>query len=260
MTYLQFHYLWTFPLLIGLLLWAYFKMRNLKTIWRTGILVHILLALTYTTPWDNFLIARSVWTYPADRVVGVWGYVPYEEYLFFVLQTVICALSLYLAWFVSKRSFDGDLYLVENTMSSSKRARLLGGVFFLLITVLSVWGLFYDSSFYLSLIFVWASPVFALQWFVGGDSLWRERRMAGTVLLLNSGYFWVADAFALKQGIWSISEQYTLGWQVAGLPLEEALFFMVTSLLVIQGLTLLHCPKLRSRASVFFLPKKLSAN
>ena len=186
MTYLQFHYLWTFPLFFCLLIWSYWKMRHLKTIWRTGILVHILLALTYTTPWDNFLIARSVWTYPADRVVGVWGYVPYEEYLFFVLQTVICALSLYLSWFVTNRSFDGDLYLVEKTSSSKERARLFGPLFFGAITLCSVCGLFYDSTFYLSLIFVWASPVFALQWFVGGDSLWRERRRVGAILLLNS--------------------------------------------------------------------------
>lgn len=257
---MEFHYFWTFPLLLCLVLWAYFKMKHLKSIWRTGILVHILLALTYTTPWDNFLIARSVWTYPADRVIGVWGYVPYEEYLFFILQTVICALFLYLSWFVTKRSFDGDLYHVEESSSTTNEsARFFGGIFCLLITLLSVWGLFYDSSFYISLIFVWASPVFALQWFVGGDCLWRERRTAGSVLLLISSYFWVADAFALNQGIWSISEKYTLGLKILGLPLEEALFFMVTSLLVIQGLTLLHCPKLRSRASLFFLPQKKCA-
>jgi len=29
-----------------------------------------LLALVYTTPWDNYLIWRDVWHYGTDRVVG----------------------------------------------------------------------------------------------------------------------------------------------------------------------------------------------
>ena len=45
-----------------------------------------LVALVYTTPWDNYLIMRGVWTYSAGRIVGGLGYVPIEEYFFMVLQ------------------------------------------------------------------------------------------------------------------------------------------------------------------------------
>ena len=53
-------------------------------------------AFVYTTPWDNFLVFREVWSYPPDRVLGRVGYVPYEEYAFFVLQTLISGLLLLL--------------------------------------------------------------------------------------------------------------------------------------------------------------------
>ncbi|MHB8619846.1 MAG: lycopene cyclase domain-containing protein [Chloroflexota bacterium] len=52
-----------------------------------------LVALAYTSPWDNALILNGVWSYPRGRVVGVTiGVVPVEEYAFFVLQTILTSL------------------------------------------------------------------------------------------------------------------------------------------------------------------------
>jgi lycopene beta-cyclase len=39
---------------------------------------------------------RGVWGYGADRVIGTIGYVPVEEYLFFILQPLLTGLWLYL--------------------------------------------------------------------------------------------------------------------------------------------------------------------
>lgn len=52
-------------------------------------------------------------------------------------------------------------------------------------------------------------------------------------------YLWVADRIALALGIWHISDRFTTGLAHGGLPLEEALFFVVTNLLVVQGLILM---------------------
>jgi hypothetical protein len=58
-----------------------------RTVWT--LLGGIALALSYTTPWDNLIVLNGVWTYPAGKVVGiVFGVVPLEEYVFFVLQTL----------------------------------------------------------------------------------------------------------------------------------------------------------------------------
>jgi hypothetical protein len=56
--------------------------------------------------------------------------------------------------------------------------------------------------------------------------------------LVPTLYLCVTDRIAIEYGIWILSEQYTTGIFVAGLPVEEAAFFFVTNLFVVQGLVL----------------------
>ena len=52
-------------------------------------------ALVYTTPWDNYLVATRVWWYHPELVTGfVIGWVPIEEYTFFILQPILTGLWL----------------------------------------------------------------------------------------------------------------------------------------------------------------------
>jgi len=74
--------------------------RNGKAVWM-AIGVHVLLAVVYTTPWDNYLVATGVWYYNPKLVTGiVFGYVPIEEYTFFVVETILSGLWW---WFLSRR-------------------------------------------------------------------------------------------------------------------------------------------------------------
>ncbi|MBI3968779.1 MAG: lycopene cyclase domain-containing protein [Chloroflexi bacterium] len=67
--------------------------RRIDARWRLCYLVVAGLALAYTSPWDNFIVADGVWTWPAERVVGLKiGLVPIEEYTFFVLQVALAGL------------------------------------------------------------------------------------------------------------------------------------------------------------------------
>ena len=43
---------------------------------------------------------------------------------------------------------------------------------------------------------------------------------------------------AITLGIWKLSPTYTTGLTLAGLPIEEGLFFLFTNLFVVQGLIL----------------------
>ena len=53
----------------------------------------VLIAVAYTTPWDNYLVATNVWWYDESLVTGLkLGWVPIEEYTFFVLQTLMTGL------------------------------------------------------------------------------------------------------------------------------------------------------------------------
>jgi lycopene cyclase domain-containing protein len=54
-------------------------------------------------------------------------------------------------------------------------------------------------------------------------------------LALPTLYLWIADAIAIRLGIWSIDPRLSTGIIILGLPIEEAIFFLVTNLLVITG-------------------------
>jgi lycopene beta-cyclase len=59
------------------------------------------LALVYTTPWDNYLVIRGVWSFDDDRVLGVFLWrVPLEEYLFYLLQVLIT--GLFTVWLLAR--------------------------------------------------------------------------------------------------------------------------------------------------------------
>ncbi len=61
--------------------------------WLRALIFTLVLALVYTTPWDNYLVASGVWSYDVKRVWNmILGWVPLEEYLFFILQTVLTGL------------------------------------------------------------------------------------------------------------------------------------------------------------------------
>ena len=73
--------------------------RNVNWLPYVALLTHVLLAVVYTTPWDNYLVATNVWWYDQGLVTG-WtiGYVPIEEYTFFVVQTLLTGLCVLTLW------------------------------------------------------------------------------------------------------------------------------------------------------------------
>ncbi len=59
----------------------------------------IALCVLYTTPWDNYLVASGVWYYDPKLVLGLtFGYVPAEEYTFFVVQTLMTGFFMLFLW------------------------------------------------------------------------------------------------------------------------------------------------------------------
>jgi len=185
------------------------------------------IAFTYTTPWDNYLVAREVWWYGSERVLATIGYVPVEEYLFFILQPILTGLFLY--QYLARRN--------PPRQESSVRAGRMGAVVFILLSVIGGALLIsgWDSGLYMGLILAWACPVIAGMWLYAGQLLWALRRQLAVGVMIPTVYLWVADAIAIHLGIWEISRVYSLGPRPFGLPIEEAVFFLVTNILVVQG-------------------------
>lgn len=246
MTYLQYHLVFIVPVLL-LLIVATAKRRgplageyNLRDSWSwRWFWILPLIAFVYTTPWDNYLVFKEVWTYPPERVLGRVGYVPYEEYAFFILQTLITGLFLF--WLM-RRTPQGS-----GIAPKAAAVRWGGATVLLALSLLGVWCLRQPNTFYLGLILAWAMPVLAGQWAFGGDLVLGRPRLFWTAVLVPTIYLWLTDAFAIAQGIWHIAERYTVGLYAGPLPFEEALFFLVTNLLVVTGLMLFLHPQALER-------------
>lgn len=189
-------------------------------------------AFFYTTPWDNYLVSQGVWWYGPGRVLATIGYVPLEEYLFFFLQPVLTGLFLF-------------RYLARSAAPTSPHgvalASWIGAVFFTGCTVVGcmLLGMGNDHGFYLGLVLSWSAPLLAGMWLYDGETLWRYRRTLTFTIGIPTLYLWIADTVAINSGIWTISDQYTLGIALLNLPIEEATFFLMTNALVVKGLLLL---------------------
>lgn len=241
MTYLQFHFAFTFPLLLLIvgLTWRDLRLGHslagelgqTSRFALVALLVHVIIAVVYTSPWDNFLVYKGVWGYPEGRVLLSIGYVPIEEYLFFVVQTILTGLFL--------MALGRHLRPLEQPVSISPGLiRLLGAAFFLLLFLIGALALRFDKGTYLGLILVWSAPILVLQWGFGGDYLLQRRRVLLLAISIPTVYLWFADALAIRFGIWWIDPEQTTGIQLFGLPLEEALFFLATNILISFGMLL----------------------
>jgi lycopene cyclase domain-containing protein len=193
-----------------------------------GIAVLVCVAVSYTAPWDSYLIGRGVWRYGEGVVVARFGGVPLGEWLFFAGQTVLTGLWYYA---IAPR--------IDPGLPTPGTARRVGGVAWSVLAVVGA-GLAVASgeTYYLGMTLAWAAPVAAFLWSVGGPVLWAHRRLVAVTVAVPSAYLWIVDRFAIDRGLWTISADHSTGLSPLGLPIEEAVFFVLTNVLVVQGLVL----------------------
>lgn len=218
-----------------------------KAIWVT-IAIQAVIAVVYTTPWDNYLVATRVWWYNPGLVTGfVIGYVPIEEYTFFVLQTVLTASWLFLL--VRYRPLWGS----ELTKSASSLRGWVTGILALIWLVFVVMLIVrWQPGRYLALLMVWALPPLMLQTGFGADILVRNWRYLLLTVVPMTLYLAVADKLAISSGTWTIDPEQSLNIFVFGtLPVEELIFFFMTNVLVAVGVTLICATESQSRLNNF---------
>lgn len=102
---------------------------------------------------------------------------------------------------------------------------------------------------YLFHLLAWSLPVLAAQ---VGFLAWRGRGELGKLgsqlraalppVAVVTLYLVLADHWAIGDGIWHFDARQILGVHLGRVPLEEALFFLITNLLVAFGLLLLWRP------------------
>ena len=194
-----------------------------------AVAVLAVVALVWTAPWDEHLVRTGVWSYGPDRVLATVGSVPVEEYAFVVLLVALVA-----AWGWRTGRLPGA---VRDGVAPGHRAT--GALAWLAVALAGAGLLGVGGTWrYLGLLLVWVAPPLALQRAVAGDLL--RARTGDRLLVAAPVALWLcaADRLALADGVWAISPLSSTGLAVLGLPLEEALFFLLVTLLVTDGLFL----------------------
>lgn len=261
-SYGQFHQAWTVPAVIALASLVYYRWNRCRLAASTVVgasstvadivaackwaAVLVVVAAFYTTPWDSYLIACQVWASSEANVSGTFLYIPYEEYLFFILATLITCLTWMTTWpsqwvdveATGAAAVAGAGGIAGVAQPQSKPSKLVTvfvvAAFLLGIVAVLTW----DRFLYLGLLLAWSMPVLLLQWVVGGHILHAHRYQITKVVLMSSIPMAVVDAWAIQRNVWVINPEYTLWPWTRGLHPEEVLFFALTSTMCAWGLTL----------------------
>ena len=242
MTYLRFHFIFNLPLLVvlgaisGLEPW---------TAGETEAMLWVLLAvMVFTAPWDNLAAKWGIWGFPREKYTLRIGYLPIEEYAFFVLQSLnvmlaIRALLFYFpSWITGAEAVVGDVTLIL----------LAASVFPLVLVALQLrrWRRHAGPRVNYVLHLAWFLPVIYLQWVLAPPLFLAHAGLLALVTCAFGIYYTLADLIAVRGGTWHFDAAQITGAKLAGiLPWEEVAFFFLTSLLVAQSYLLLLPANLR---------------
>jgi len=168
--------------------------------------------------------------------------VPLEEYLFFVVQSLVT--GLFVVWLARRV----DSRPTPSPPRSGTRTALLALMSLLWLLQQSLWqprcsrratwhcswsGRCSDCS---------ASGV-------RPGSILSRWRLAALGILAPTAYLALADTVPLGAGTWSIAPSQSLGWLILGpLPVEELTFFLLTNSLLVLGMILFMATESPPRA------------
>ena len=244
MTYLEYLLLFIiFPIIVA----SWYLVRSFRESSRNTIIdpryiivslvILSIIAFLYTTPWDNYLVASGIWSYKPNQILGIIiGYVPIEEYSFFILETILVGLLT----FIILLKFPIKIPETMDYGITKEKLILLGYFFVIWVTMLVLFVCDYPSYKYMSLILVWALPPIVLQLLVGWDIIFTNFKKILALIVTTGFYLSVTDFIAISLNIWEINANYIINLNIGVLPFEEILFFYVTTILITFGTILFN--------------------
>lgn len=231
------------PPVVALIALIMSKSRSADWLQYIAVLMLAMIALVYTAPWDNYLVATSVWWYDEALVTGVTiGWVPIEEYSFFALQTL---LTGFWTVFLMRAVKPVERGCSRGTLRL--RASILAALLWLVAVGLLLSG--WAPGTYLTLILAWALIPIMIQLAYGADILYTNRRLLLGAITVPTIYLWLVDFLAIRSGTWTLDPAQTLGIALGGtLAVEEMVFFSITNVLISFGIVLMLADTSQERA------------
>lgn len=236
LSYRAFHLQWTLPLCLALFL---LNRPFLTRLDYAKLTLLPIIAFVWTTPWDNLIVKNQAWFYRRHCIWFTVGYVPIEEYFFFIVQSIVTTL-----WcsFVTRWRLP-NLY-ISHPGGHKPRIALAQPAVGLAVTCFTA-GLWIaqpgSSSYYFGMITWWSSvPLGLLMWgtidFVISMGFWAGHLPFFISIAAPTVYLWFSDIYALRRGTWHINERTSLNiFPITDLPIEEMLFFVVTNTILVTA-------------------------
>jgi lycopene cyclase domain-containing protein len=198
----------------------------------------LLAVMIFTTPWDNLAAKWGIWGFPREKYSLQIGYLPVEEYAFFLLQSMGVILAVRALF----RFFPDWLTGQETSIGLGTLICLGASVIPWTIVALQLrWlrrkaGPRVNYAIHLA----WFLPVIYIQWIIAPFLFLGHAGLLALVTAAFGGYYTLADLAAVRAGTWFFDEKQITGVKLGGvLPWEEIAFFFLTSLLVAQSYLLL---------------------
>ena len=93
-------------------------------------------------------------------------------------------------------------------------------------------------------ILLWICPIFILQLNYNKNIILNNSKLILDSIIYSSIYLIIIDKFAIDNFTWIINKNYTINFftdYIVTIPLEEIIFFIVTSTMCNLGFTLFMC-------------------
>lgn len=230
LTYMQVHLYYTVPPTIIL----YVLIRPLISSFdKIKIITLCILGVLYTTPWDNYIVYHKAWWYRKDAVIGTIGYVPIEEYIFFIIQTIFTSL-----WTICCSRWKLNSLFLRSSKSLKLQLTKYAVVVLMIVAVLWGWlnAIPATKSFYFCSVTWWSLLIVVMLWnFIASYIVQRYQQILISVVF-PTVYLCYVDLIALQAGVWHINEDTSFEiFVVQNLPLEEVFFFFMTNFMVVMG-------------------------
>ena len=242
MTYLRFHLIFNLPLLIllaaltGTVPWTADEGLALGIV--------LLAVMIFTAPWDNLAAKWGIWGFPREKYSVRLGYLPVEEYAFFLLQSANVMLAVRALFHFFSYWQTGQITGIGKGTLICLAATIVPWAF---VTLQLRWlrrkaGPRVNYAVHLA----WFLPVIFSQWILAPWLFWGHAGLLALVTAAFGIYYTLADLAAVRAGTWFFDEKQITGVKLGGiLPWEEIAFFFLTSLLVAQSYLLLLPADLR---------------
>ena len=236
MTYLRFHLIFNLPLLVVLAALTGGAPWYMEELTSAG---YVLLAvLVFTTPWDNLAAKWGIWGFPREKFSVRIGYLPVEEYAFFILQSVNVMLAMRALFYYVPQWETAQAVRIGHLRLVCLGASVVPWIFiFLQLRWLRRKA---GPSANYAIHLAWFLPVIYAQWVLAPFLFIGHLPILITLTVAFGVYYTLADVIAVRGGTWHFDEKQITGLKLAGiLPWEEIAFFFLTSLLVAQSYLLL---------------------